>query len=459
MLVSLAFRNLLRNKRRSIMTGIAVASGVILVGWMIGLKFGSFDQIIDKAVSTRMGHLQVMPEGYLERPATKKTIGNASDIVRRINALEGVKATSPRVLAEGLLSRDSERTSVDLLGVDPTIERGASTADEHIIEGEAATEWCQREMIDALAALGNNRELFDRWCAAAGEGTYLPEDQPRAILLGRGVAKQLLVSVGDEVTVQVVRAVDGGEGEEGADAGSLSRRRLVVAGIFKVGDPNLDDRVAFVHAETLNGMLGTEGPNEIVILLDEFQQIERVRGEVATLLATEEGVTVHTWDQRNPGLANMIAMGQSGQLIFAVILLFLVTLTVVNATMMSVLERVREFGVMLAIGFGRWKLVRMVMTEVGILGIISVTVGAIFAAAIEIHGRVYGFDMTTMYDAETIEAMEISGVSYDLVYYASTPTYLAVSLLLFAYTMFLLAGLGPALRSGSFKPVDAMRER
>jgi ABC-type lipoprotein release transport system permease subunit len=226
-----------------------------------------------------------------------------------------------------------------------------------------------------------------------------------------------------------------------------------------VGDPNLDDRVAFMHAATLNGMLGTEGPNEIVILLDEFEQIERVRGEVASVVASREGVVVHSWDERNPALANMIDMGQGGQYVFAMILLFLVTLTVVNTTMMSVLERTREFGVMLALGFRSWKLVRLVMTEVGLLGVMSVTAGAIIAAGIELYGRVYGFDMTSVYDAETLASMEVSGVSYDLVYYASMPAYLAMYLLAFAYTMFLLAGLGPALRSGRFKAVDAMKEQ
>lgn len=457
MLIALAFRNLLRNKRRSIMTGIAVASGVVLTGWMIGLKFGSFDQIIEKAVNTRIGHLQVMPEGYLERPQTKRTIANADAIRQRIDGVEGVRATSPRVLAEGMLSRDAERTSVDLLGVIPDVEARSSTADEHIIEGETAARWCREEMADALSILGNDQQLFERWCAAAGTGTFLDADEPRSIMLGRGVAEQLLVSVGDEVTVQVIRAVDGDE--EGSEAGSLSRRRLVVTGIFRVGDPNLDDRVAFVNAETLNAMLGTEGPNEIVVLLDKLRDLDRVEGEIAALLQDERGVTVHSWDERNPGLANMIAMGQSGQMIFAMILLFLVSLTVVNATMMSVLERVREFGVMLALGFGRWKLVRMVMIEVALLGLISITVGALFAAGLELHGRINGFDMTMMYDQETIETMEVSGVSYDLVYYASTPAWLALYMLTFAYLMFLLAGLGPAIRSGRYKAVEAMRER
>ena len=459
MLISLAFRNILRNKRRSILTGVAVASGLILAVWMVGIKYGSFDQMIEKAAYSRLGHLQVMAEGYLDRPETKRTVANSAEIVRGLADIEGIEATSSRVIAEGLLARDSEMSSVELLGVDPTAERAASTADEHIIEGDTATEWCREEMADALVAFGNDEELFNRWCDAAGRGEYLPGDQPRALVLGVGVAKRLMVSVGDEVTVQVVRAI-GEENRAGsAIAGDISQRRLVVSGIFKVDDPSLDDRVAFLHAATLNQMLGTEGPNEIVILLDDFKDLERVRGEVQTLLASHEAVTVHSWDERNPALSNMVKMGEASNLIFAMILCFLVTLTVVNTTMMSVLERTREFGVMLALGFRRWKLVQLVMIEVGVLGLISLGVGAIIAAGIEFYGRVYGLDMRTFYDQETLESMDVSGVAYDLVYYSAMPVSIGVFLLFFCYVMFLLAGLGPALRAGRFKPVEAMREK
>ncbi len=447
MLISLAWRNLARNRRRSFLTGAAVAFAVLLVTWMLGMNQGAYAQMIGQAVNSRLGHLQVMSEGYLENPEPENVVREAAAIATHLKAIDGVRAVSQRALAEGMLARDSETAPVDLLGIDVATEREASVVADKMLSGEKAVRWCHERMADALEILGNDEELFGRWCEAVGESRYLPDDQPRGIVIGTGVAEALLVSVGDEVTLQVVRAVDteGAEGEGRERAGDLSQRRLVVTGLFRTGQSELDNRAAYLHRSTLSTMLGTNGPNEIVILLDNIGDLERVRTEASVIVDRHDGARVHSWNERNPGLSRLIEMdaGQNG--FMYVILCLLVTLGVVNATMMSVLERTKEFGVVLALGARRHRLFNLIMTEVALLGVLAVAVGAVLGAGIELFGRFHGWKMEWFgYDAETLESMTASGVNYDAIYYAALTPDGAIGIVVGVYLMFILAGLGTA---------------
>jgi len=451
-LLSLAWRNLARNRRRTVMTGFAVATAVILLGWLVGFTYGSYDQMVDQATRIRIGHIQVMAEGYLDRPSPKLVVQDAEDLVRRFAALKGVRAVSPRVLAEGLVEREGEQVPVELVGVEPEAEQAATVVHKGIIQGDRAAEWCRREMPEAVTILGGDEVLFGRWCDAAGQGKFLSADRPRAIVLGHRVAKHLVVSVGDEVTVQV-RAVRQ-RGEEGV--GERVQRRLVVAGILAVGRPEIDEAGAYLNAHTLAEMLGTEDPNEIVILLESIQDIEKVRAEVSHIVGAN-GLAVHTWAERDPTLASLIEMVKSSRVIFFVILGFLVILSVANATLMSVLERRREFGVMLALGARPSTLVAMIMIEVAILGVIAVAIGAIVAASIEVFGRIHGWPLEMIgMNYQAREAMTLSDI-HGATFHANMPPVGAVLIVVGIYIMFLLTGLWAALQARRIDTVEALK--
>lgn len=456
MLISLAWRNLARNLRRSILTGAAVAFGILLIVWMRGLQDGSYDQMIDQAVRTRLGHLQLLPRGYLERPEPANTIAGAGALADAIRELDHVRAVSPRAVAEGMGARDNESAPVELLGVDPEAEQRASVVPDRLLEGEEAERWCRDQLSDALELMGGNDELFDRWCALTSSSRYLTGDNPRAVVLGAGVAKELLVNVGDEVTIQVVRAVGGEEGRQG----SLSQRRLEVVGLVRTGNPEVDDQVAYLNLETLNHMLGTEGPNELVVLLDDLDHLEEaVAGAREVVSERGAAVAVHPWYERNPALKSLIDVDSTSGNLMYVILFVLVALGVINATLMSVLERVHEFGVMLALGARRLQVFAMVMTEVAVLGLIAVGAGAAFGAAIEAFGRFHGWPLEWFgYNAEET-SMTMSGVMYDPIYYSNLTTTNAIIILAGVYLMFLLAGLLPAIKAARLHPVDAMRKQ
>lgn len=462
MLMSMAWRNLARRRWLSVITGGVAAFGILLAAWIVGMNYGGYDQMIDSAVRTRLGHLQVLPEGYIDEPEARLVVPNAEEIHSKLAALNGVRGASARALAEGMLARDSESSAADLVGVVPEDEAAASVVPEGILQGKAAVDWCRTSMADAIYVLGGDEELFDRWCQAAGEGQFLPEGDERSITIGSGMAEQLLVSVGDEVTVQVVRVVDeageeGGGSGDGAVAGDLSQRRLEVSGIFRVGNPEVDDRMAFVHLDTLTDMLGTDGPNEVVVLLDDIERLETVRADAASIVRSTPSTRLYSWAERNAPLSAMIEADAAQNWYMFGFLCVLVILGVINTTFMSVMWRTREFGVMLSLGLRRGQLFSLIMLEVAFLGAVAVLAGAVLGGGLEAFGRIHGWNLEWF--GMDPENFEVAGVMYDPVFYSRVSLAHGAAILLGTYAVVLLAGVLPALKASRLEPVQAMRHK
>jgi ABC-type lipoprotein release transport system permease subunit len=435
MVLSLAWRNVVRNGRRSAFTGAAVAAAVILIGWLVGFTYGAYDKMIDTAVHTRTGHLQVMREGTLDQPDPTKIILDAAELSRRVSALDGVVAVSSRVLAEGLLVHDRELAPVDLIGVDPEAEGRVSTVPHRVMTGEKAVHWC-----------GERMSGDERWCEATGKGEFLPAGKPEGVVLGSGVAQRLRVTVGDELSVQLARA------------GGPAERKLVITGIVAAGSPEIAERAAYLNARTLNDLLGTEGPTELAIVLRSIDDLKKTRDEVRGLLGP--GLVVHTWAERNPTLSNLIEMMKAGRVVFFALLAFLAVLSVANATLTSVLERTRQFGVMLALGTRPAALVRLVMVEVALLGLVAVGGGAVVAAGIEAFGRIHGWPMALAgLDPRTLEELALSGSAEDTIFFARMPAVGAALIIGGVYVMFLFTGLWAALKVGRLEVLAALRSR
>jgi len=425
---------------------------MVLAFWLIGIKHGGFVQMIDQAVENRLAHFQVLGDGYLDRTEPRIVVPEAETVVSTLQGLDHVVGVSARAVSEGMVARDNESARVELLGVDPDAERRVSTVPGKLFQGDVAVEWCQRELIDAQEVMGGDEALFGRWCEAMSSSAFLPDDNDRAVVLGTGLAESLLVSVGDEVTVQVVRAVAG----DGVEQGDVSQRRLEVTGLVRVGNPEVDDRVAYVRLETLTGMLGTDGPNEIAVLLDDIDHLDGAVASARSALSGTEGAAVYTWSERNPALFSLVEMGASANDGTYFVLFLLITLGVFNAIYMSVLERTKEFGVMLALGTRRGRLFRLVMTEVGLLGLLSVGTGTALGIAMEIFGRVHGWPME-WFGYEEMEGMQVAGVTYETIYYSAMSLDRGIAIVMTMFILLVASGLLPAYRASRLAPVDAMR--
>ena len=210
MILKIAFRNTLRQKRRTILTGLAMIVGFTLLSLTIGLSDGAYGNIITMFTRNRIGHIQVHREGYLDKPSLYKTIDNASAVGQVIHGIAGVEAWTPRLYGAGLGSVGEKSTAVQIIGVDVARETEATRFDKKVVEGSTLSETPSHEAV-----------------------------------IGKGLAKIVAATIGSEIVIV----------SQGAD-GSIANDLYKIIGIVESGD-DITDRVAcYLHIEKAQGIAG-----------------------------------------------------------------------------------------------------------------------------------------------------------------------------------------------------------
>ncbi|MBW1713508.1 MAG: ABC transporter permease, partial [Deltaproteobacteria bacterium] len=306
MLVTLliGLRNLKRRRLRTILTGLMIFGGTTLLVFSIGLAEGTYAKMTDLATRTFTGHFQVMAQGYHQKPSLFKTVVEPEKVRQALAQRPQVKAVSARVETAGLLSAGTRTTGVQLIGVDPQTEPQVTTLAGSVKQGS----W-----------FGPGSKDQDRW----------------PIIIGAGVAKRLKIKLGAEVSF-VGQAADG----------SIAAELFRVAGIVESGAEELDSGLALVRLRDAQELLVLgQRVHRLVGLVGDLDQLPALKAG----LTLAQGDVVLDWAQILPELKQSISADRAGQYVFLFIVLGVVLLGVTNTMTMAVLERSREFGVMLAI--------------------------------------------------------------------------------------------------------------
>ncbi len=400
--VRIGWRNLWRNRRRSYLTSGGIAFSVLLVMFFMAMQYGQYDIMIDTATSLMNGHVQVQARAYLDDERFEDTIADATRVRRELEATPGVAAVAPRVEAYALVSADDRSFGAQVLGVD--------------IEAETNT-------VRFTSMLKTGRPL---------EG-------PDEALLGANLARNLGVGVSDEVVVL-------GSGKEGGVAALALR----VVGILETGMADLDRVLLLTDLPgvQLAFFLGDE-VHTFALRLDDIDLSEDV---VARLRASvPDGLEVRPWQEAMPELEQAIAVDKIGGEIMYWIIMVLVMFSVVNSFIMTVFERTREFGMLLAIGMRPTAILVMLQWEAFFLWLIGAAVGGVLAC-----GLIFWLSSTGIYLGEQMQ-------DYAQQFYMPARLYPGFSLevlTLAPLTMLLgsqLAALLPSLRIRRLRPVEALR--
>ncbi|MGB9005903.1 MAG: ABC transporter permease, partial [Candidatus Aminicenantales bacterium] len=198
LMLRVAFRNIFRQKRRSLLTFLTIFFGFVLSSLAIGITFGTFNGVVDSFTRTNLGHIQIHEKDYLDRPTLYRTVDDVSRVSRLLGSLPEVEAWAPRCYAAGLASLGDKTSGVQVIGIDPERENGASRFNKKIKEGRV----------------------------------FRP-DSSKEVILGAGLAKYLKARPGDEVVI-VSQAADG----------SIANDAYRVVGLLDSGSPE-SDRIAF----------------------------------------------------------------------------------------------------------------------------------------------------------------------------------------------------------------------
>ncbi len=302
-LLIIAWRNLLRNKKRTFITASAVAFGSAALIFLWSFINGAHQQMGGNIRSMITGDIQIYPGGARGMFNYNEFIDNPENIVNTLKNIPGIDLVVPRLFTSGLVSSANQSLGVVMAGGDPDLEK----------------KLLQRNIVS--------------------EGTGLIKENPQGIVLSRIVAHQLKAEVGSKV---VLVAQD--------RFGSLAGESFQVLGIAETGSDAIDERMVYVNLPKLQELLSLQGfVTKILIRLKETKSLPEVLRAVKEKLKDQK-LNISTWEEVAPMLAQIIGFQEKMLLFILVIVLSVVSVGVLNTLIMSFVERIREFGLLKALG-------------------------------------------------------------------------------------------------------------
>lgn len=397
----LAWRNVWRNTRRSVVTISATAFALFVMIVYSGLVAGYTKGMERNLLNLEVGDIQVFADGYREKPSIYTSITDAEAFVAALEDA-GYQA-SPRLLATGLGAGDDNSSGVQLIGIDVAADRDVSQIFDHVQTGT----WLE------------------------------PEDE--GVVIGWRLAETLALDVGDELLV----LTQGGDG-------SMANDVYPVRGILKGISDGVDRGGVFMtHANWRELMVLDEGVHQIIVRTPKGAQLEQATDKAQGF--APEGAKVQSWKQIQPMLASMLQSTDGSMVMMTVIVYLAVGIVILNAMLMAVFERVREFGVLKAIGFGPGKIFKLIMLETSIQTSTAMVVGVLLAIPANYYMANTGLDLSALGN------VSIMGLAWDPIWRSevTVETYTTPVVLLMVIVG--LAVLYPALRAAFIKPLDAIR--
>lgn len=356
----LAFHNVVRNARRSALTAAAMSLGLAFLAFGRALNDGAHESWVTGGVRMGTGHVAVQAPGYqrsrsLADRLTAAQVTAAESALAQPAVAREVRAVSPRLTVSGLASSAAEALPVRIEGVDPAAEA-----------------------------------RFSELAGSRVRGAWLAPGDRLGAFVGDALARRLRLGVGSRLVLTA-------QGADGQIAGQLVR----LAGTFRTGVPALDEGLVYLPLATAQGWLGAPGAvTTVAVLLRSSRLTDRVAAGLRPSLP--RGVAILTWREAAPDLASAVDIDDWSGYLFLVILLAIVALAILNAVLMSVLNRNREFGVLQALGLTK-----------GETGMVVFTEGLMLTFASGVLGMVVGFGVTWLFwrDGLDLTALMKEGIT------------------------------------------------
>jgi len=402
MLFKIAIRNMLRQRRRTILTILTMVGGFVLAAVSIGWSDGTYNNIINMFTRNRLGHIQIHGNGYLDQPSLYNTIDGFEQIGQAIQKLDGVATWTPRIFAAGLASVGNNSAATQIIGIDPVRE-------------QQATRFNQKMMA----------------------GTTLGDSAGHGVILGKGLADVLQAKVGDDLVI-VSQAADG----------SIANDLYRITGIMHSGEAMSDRISLYMHLADAQALFAlTSQVHEIAIIIQNLPDIDRMSRKIREQL-NGTNLAVESWQEFARSFYMAMKADQEGMWVMLFVIVLIVAIGVLNTVLMSVLERTREYGVQKAIGTRPGQIFWQVILEVCLLAGASIILGIGISAGINQLLSVHGLTIPNpfTYGGITIDKM-YSEVNARTLYIPGLAVFLSA----------LLVSVFPALRAAHIQPSKAMR--
>ena len=401
-LIKIAWRNIWRNKLRSLVVIISIIFGLLGGIIMIAMSYGLNEERMNNAVDTYLSHIQIHNNSFSEDYNIKHTIDNLNLIEEALNNDERVISYTKRIVLNGMLSNSNGSYGIQVKGVDPDTEIKVTNTYDKIIDGE-----------------------------------YFKSKRDNTILVGKKLADRLNLKLKSKVVITFQ--------DENYELTSLLFR---VEGIFRSGNSRYDETNVFVkNISIIKNLPRFSGYHEIPILLNDIN----LRGEVKKdLIPISTNNIVEGWDDISKELAYANEMLAAVLYIFMMIILSGLSFGVINTMLMAILERKNEIGMLMSIGMDRYKIFLMISMETIFLSMVALPFGLILSYVIVEYYSVVGIDLSI------VEAgLENFGVGTRLYFKVPNEEYFIVSFMVLIISI--VSSVFPSIRALKINPVEATK--
>ena len=403
MLLKLAFRNILRQRRRALLTGLSMSGGYLLCALSISLSEGSYNNIINLFTLDHTGHIQIHKDDYLSRPKNYKTLDNLHQLSQTLDNHPAIQHHTLRVFTPALAYSEKGNTPARVIGVDLFREQQTSRLFQKVTQGSY------------ISSTANAEGMF-------------------SAMIGAGIASSLKVGLGDELILI----------SQGAD-GSVANDIFVVDAI--IGNKKSPDKQSiFLSLGVAQEFINVPGKvHEVSIRLKDGSQARQMASKLQKILGP---VTVSPWQLVEETFYKSMQSDKKGNQVILGIIIFIVFIGVLNTVLMSVMERTREFGVLKAIGSKPGAIMLLISLETSILAMLSILAGFLVSIPFIAWFAFVGIALT--------EPVNLGGVFFShITGEFSTIVFLSPALAILAFAA--LISVPPGIRAAKISPTDAMR--
>lgn len=412
-LVLLAWRNLWRHRRRTIITLSSVALGFSLTVASIGLQDSSHNSMIRNGIQMGEGHITVQPREYMVSPANYRFIRDGKTLMHSLQQLGFEGRLAPRIALQVLANTASNSVGAMLEGVDML-----------------------------------NDPRVDQFKTRLQDGNWIADSDARGVVVGATMARKLKLKVGRKVVVMI-----------GKRNGDPEAKLAIVRGIFKTGIDVMDSFFMVSSLEFTRSFLVAEGADaaqepltRVALFLHDADRMHYWTPLIKKQIQ-EPDIVALTWPEMMPDLLQFIAVDDGFNYVMFFLILFVVVVGILNTVLMSVLERTREFGLLRALGLSRDYLLALVFCESLLLSILAVAAGWVLGGGLHLYLAIYGIDFSSIVP----EGTEVMGTVMDPIIRSELSMTRIVQLTVIIFVATLASGIYPAIKAARVTPIEALR--
>lgn len=399
-IIKLAFRDLERNLRRSILSALALGIGLGLLLLMAAVVQGEIRGSMDSSIKLQSGHIQLSAKSYNQDKTSlnwEDLIENPDVLAAKIASLSPVEVATPRLFGSGMVSAGNESLGVSIIGIDPSSEANAPYKDGVV------------------------------------SGDFITADDREGILIGQPLAEKLGLKVGETINLLV-----------NTSNGDTDEQPFVVRGIYTTHTPGYDQSTVFLPLAKAQAI--TQADNHASIIFVLLKNRDQTNSVVDALKTSQ--YQVKTWSQMNEMLVQTEQFSQAYMFLLYLIVLAITGTVIINTLIMSVFEQTREIGILSAVGMRSRQIMGMFFAESSILAVGGIVIGLVLGGILVAYATIVGF---------YIGNFGVTGILLGDTIHAYLTVQDTVVLTIITFITALLAALYPALMASHMEPVTALR--